>query len=156
MQSSWLFKMTIAFLFEQKHQMKKHSPGRFTWIDSWRLNMSTDLCQLPVVSFIWATCCLKEQNNKTKQWNHLCLMLAIASLGSCSAHRVKGQGDHRWLLLFNGVDHVDPTSREIHSVNGPCNAYQFNFALREGRIENQQLFENFWGHFPIFPRWLKF
>lgn len=154
MQSSWLFKMTIAFLVEQKHQTKKTQPRQVYWIDRRRLNMSTNLCQLPVVSFIRATCCLKEQNNKTKQWNHLCLMQAIVSLGSCSAHRVKGQGDHRWQLLFNRVDHVEPTSHEIHSVNGTCKAYQFNFALRERRRENLQLFENstdFWGHFPIFP-----
>lgn len=105
--------------------------------------MSTDLCQLPVVSFIWATCCLKEQNNKTKQWNHLFLMLAIVSLGSCSAHRVKGQDDHRWQLLFNRADHVEPTSREIHSVNGPCNAYQFNFPLRERRLKNLKTKFNF-------------
>lgn len=45
--------------------------------------MSTDLCQLPFVSFIWATCCLKVQkkdkkHNKKlqKQWDPSCLMPA--------------------------------------------------------------------------------
>lgn len=41
------------------------------------LNISTNLCQLPVLSFIWATCHMKEHNNQKPQNNEIILVWSL-------------------------------------------------------------------------------
>lgn len=60
--------------------------------DGWMItvfsHINTNLCQLPVLSFIWATCCMKEHDNQKlqKKWNNICLISGLF-LWKAALHR---------------------------------------------------------------------